>query len=302
MTNVDTTNTSYSDERRTQLALLIVSVFVVGEIVAGLFAHSLALLSDAGHMITDVGALALTVGSLRLSRRPARGSFTYGYRRSEVISAAINGVLLAAVGVAVTVEAIVRLVHPTHVDGGVVLVVALAGAAANGVVTLILRGANHQRLNIRAALVHVVTDFAAFGATAIAAVVIVVAHVERADAVASLAVVILIEVSAWGVLRDAGRILLQAAPAELDLASVREHLGRVNHVCDVHDLHAWTLTTGEATLSAHVVVTDDCFHEGHAPQILDELQACLATHFGLTHATFQIEPATHVDHEDGVHD
>lgn len=298
----DHRHSTQHDQRRTRVALAIVVGFLAVEVTAGLLAHSLALLSDAAHMGTDVGALLLAIGALRLAERPPSASFTYGYRRSEVLSAAINGVVLVAIGVAIAVEAVTRLVHPSHVDGGVVLVVASVGLVVNTTVMFVLRGADRHRISIRAALVHVMTDVAASGATIVAAIVLVTAHVERADSIASLCVVVLIGSSAWGVLRDSGRILLQASPADLDLDVVRRHLAEVDHVRDVHDLHAWTLTSGAATLSAHVVIEDHCFVEGHAPQVLDALQDCLSSHFGVEHATLQLEPATHVGHESGTHD
>lgn len=289
------------DERRTRAALVIISVFLAAEVITGLLAHSLVLLSDAGHMLTDVGSLVLAIGALRLAERPPSDTFTYGLRRSEVLSAAINGIVLVAIGVAIAVEAVVRLLHPSHVDGGVVLVVATTGVVVNATVLIILRGADRHRMSVRAAVAHVVTDVAASFATVVAAIVIVTTHVERADAVASLCVVALIGAAAWGVLRDSGRILLQASPADLDLDVVRRHLAEVDHVRHVHDLHAWTLTSGAATLSAHVVIEDHCFVEGHAPQVLDALQNCLVTHFGVEHATLQLEPDSHAGHEPGTH-
>jgi cobalt-zinc-cadmium efflux system protein len=192
-------------------------------------------------------------------------------------------------------------VTPHHVDGGVVLVVALVGAAVNLIATSVLARANRENLNIRGAYAHVLSDLYAFLATAVAGVVVIAAHWERADAVASLVVVVLMARSAWGLLRDAGKILLQASPDDLDLVDVRAHLSLVEHVVNVHDLHAWTVASGQPTLSAHVVVSEQCFDSGHAPQILDALQECLRSHFDIAHATFQLEPATHESHEEGLH-
>jgi len=293
-----------SDERPVLVALLLLVGFLVFEVVAALLGHSLALLADAGHMVSDVVALAMSAWALRLVKRPAQGRWTYGLQRAEILSAAVNGVTLVAVALLIAVEAIQHLVRPHHVDGGVVVVVALVGAAVNVLATYVLSKAhreNRENLNIRGAYVHVMSDLFAFIATAVAGVVIMISGWERADAVASLFVVALMARSAWGLLRDAGTILLQAAPDDLDLADVRAHLVRVTHVVNVHDLHAWTVASGQPTLSAHVVVEEFCFNQGDSPRILDELQRCLNEHFAVAHATFQLEPATHESHEEGLH-
>jgi cobalt-zinc-cadmium efflux system protein len=282
-------------------ALTLIATFFVVEIVAAILGSSLVLFADAGHMITDVSALAMSAWALRLARRPAEARWTFGLRRAEILSAAVNGVSLVAVGLVILVEAIQRLVSPHPVNGTLVLVIALVGAAVNLGATTMLGRASRDNLNIRGAYVHVVTDLFAFIATAIAGVIIVVSHWQRADAVASLLVVALMAYAAWGLLRDAGRILLQGTPDNLDLDDVRTHLTGVAHVVDVHDLHAWSVASDLTTLSAHVVVESTCFDDGHAPQILDALQSCLTEHFSVQHATFQLEPATHESHEEGLH-
>jgi cobalt-zinc-cadmium efflux system protein len=182
-----------------------------------------------------------------------------------------------------------------------VLAVAAVGAAVNLIAVRVLARANRKSLNLRAAFAHVVTDLYAFVGTALSGLVILLTRWERADSIASLLVVILMLWAAWGLLRDSGQILLQVSPADLDLNDVRTHLSDVDDVVDVHDLHAWTLTSGSTTLSAHVTVEDKCFNTGHAPQILDALQSCLASHFAITHSTLQLEPAGHAGHEDDVH-
>jgi len=282
-------------------ALTLIATFFVVEIVAAILGSSLVLFADAGHMITDVSALAMSAWALRLARRPAEARWTFGLRRAEILSAAVNGVSLVAVGLVILVEAVQRLVSPHPVNGTLVLVIALIGAAVNLAATSMLGQANRGNLNIRGAYLHVVTDLFAFVATAIAGVVIMVSHWQRADAVASLVVVALMAYTAWGLLRDAGRILLQGTPDNLDLVDVRTHLTGVAHVVDVHDLHAWSVASDLTTLSAHVVVENTCFDDGHAPQILDALQSCLTEHFSVQHATFQLEPATHESHEEGLH-
>ena len=290
-----------ADVRLLLVALSAIALFMAGEVAAAALSGSLVLLADAGHMLTDVAALGASIWAIRLAARPAVGVWTYGLERAEILSAAVNGVLLVAIGLVIAVEAVTRLVHPTPVAGGVVLGVALAGIVVNLAATAVLARANRSSLNIRGAYAHILTDLYAFIGTAIAGLVIVVTGWRQADSVAALVVVAVMARSAWGLLRDAGRVLLQGAPDDLDLDGVRAHLVEVDHVLDVHDLHAWTVTSGSPTLSAHVVVEDHCFDTGHAPQILDSLQACLAGHFDVAHATFQLEPASHTGHETGNH-
>jgi cobalt-zinc-cadmium efflux system protein len=283
------------------VSLVLISAFLVGEVVAAVLGHSLVLFADAGHMSTDVAALALSAWAIRLARRPAHGPWTFGLQRAEILSAAANGVALVAISLLIAFDAIERLIHPHRVHGGLVLVVAGVGALVNLIATWVLSKADRRSLNLRGSYVHIVTDLYAFIGTAIAGLVIVLSGWNRADSIASLVVVALMIFAAWGLLRDAGRILLQAAPDTLVLADIRSHLIGVPHVLDVHDLHVWTLTSGSHTVSAHVIVEDRCFDTGHAPRILDALQSCLIEHFDVAHATFQLEPASHVNHEGGVH-
>jgi cobalt-zinc-cadmium efflux system protein len=252
-------------------------------------------------MLTDVAALGMSAWAVRLAKRPSEGRWTFGLKRAEILSAAVNGVTLIAIALLIAVEAIQRLVTPQHVNGAVVLTVALVGAAVNVAVAAVLSRSNRTSLNIRGAYAHILTDLYAFIGTAVAGLIIILTKWNRADPIASLFVVLLMIWTAWGLLRDAGKILLQASPDSLDLVHVRSHLSEVEHVLDIHDLHAWTVTSGQTTLSAHVVVEDHCFDSGHAPQVLDALQKCLTEHFEVEHATFQLEPATHASHEDGLH-
>jgi len=282
------------------ISLVLISAFLVIEVVTAILSSSLALLADAGHMLIDVAALATSAWALRLAKRPAEGRWTYGLHRAEILSAAVNGVTLAAVALLIGVEAVQRLFSPHHVTGGLVVAVAVLGIFINGVAAWILSKANQRSLNIRGAFLHVLTDLYAFVATAIAGLIIVFTQWERADALASLFVVVLMIRTAWGLLRNAGRILLQGTPDNLDLDDVRAHLIEVEHVLDVHDLHAWTVTSELPTLSAHVVVEERCFDSGHAPRVLDALQKCLSDHFRVEHATFQLEPPTHLSHEEGL--
>lgn len=290
-----------TDERYLRGALLLITAFLAAETAAGFVAHSMALLADAGHMLADVAALVGSIWAARLAARPPAGLWTYGWRRAEILSAAANGVTLVAVALLITVEAIRRLVSPPPVTGSIVVVTAIVGLCVNVAATVILGRAERRNLNVRGAFAHILTDAYAFAGTAVAGAIVMLTGWRRADALASLFVVALIVRAAWQLLRDSGRILLQAAPEALDLAEIRAHLTDVPHVVDVHDLHIWTVTSGLPTLSAHVVVEDHCFDTGHAPQLLDALQRCLAGHFDVTHATFQLEPRTHLAHEPDAH-
>ena len=290
-----------ADTRYLSIALALIVGFMVIEVVVALTSGSLALLSDAGHMLTDAGAIGASLWAIRLSARPATGSWTFGWKRAEILSAAGNGITLLVVGALVAFEAIRRLLDPPPVQGAPVLVVALLGVVVNLAAAWVLAKANRSSLNVEGAFQHILTDLYAFVATFIAGVVIVATGFTRADAIASLVVVALMFHAAWGLLRDSGRILLEAAPAGVDLDQIRDHLRENDHVLDVHDLHVWTVTSDLPALSAHVVVDDDCFHDGHTPQLLDQMQDCLVGHFDVEHSTFQFEPASHGDHEHHDH-
>lgn len=279
----------------------MIVLFMAVEIVAAVTSHSLVLLADAGHMLTDAGAIALSILALRLAIRPATPQWTFGLKRAEILSAAINGVTLAVVGTLISVEAIQRLVHPPSVTGIAVIVVAGAGVVVNLIATLLLSRANQTNLNISGAFAHLVTDLWAFLATLGAGIVIVFTGFDRMDAIASMLVAALMFRTAGSLLRDSGRILFEAAPIGIDLTEVRNHLLAEDHVRDVHDLHAWVVTSDLPALSAHIVLDESCFNDGHAPQILDGLQRCLADHFDLAHSTFQLETPGHIDHEGETH-
>lgn len=290
-----------ADTRYLAIALALIIGFMVVEVLVALISGSLALLSDAGHMLTDAGAIGASLWAIRLAARPATGSWTFGWKRAEILSAAGNGITLLVVGALVAFEAIRRLLEPPPVQGGPVLVVALLGVVVNVAAAWVLAQANRSSLNVQGTLQHILTDLYAFIATFIAGVVIVVTGFARADAIASLIVVALMFRAAWGLLRTSGRILLEAAPAGVDLDQIRGHLRGNDHVLDVHDLHVWTVTSDLPALSAHVVVDDACFHDGHTPQLLDQMQDCLVGHFDVEHSTFQFEPASHSDHEAHAH-
>jgi len=289
------------DERRLTIACALIATFMVVEVVVAFLASSLALLADAGHMLTDAIALVMAIVALRLARRPAQGRWTFGYARAEVLSAAVNGVTLLVVAAVVLVEAVKRLAYPSDVAGAPLVVVASVGLGVSLVATLVLAGADRRSLNIAGAFAHVATDAAAFAATIVAGVVVLATGARRADPIAALFVVALMSRAAWSLLRDTGHVLLEGAPANVDLTQLRAHLLETSYVVAVHDLHAWTSGSRLPSVSAHVVVDDACFDEGRTPRLLDELQGCLAGHFDVEHSTFQIEPASHAAHEAGMH-
>jgi cobalt-zinc-cadmium efflux system protein len=290
-----------ADRRYLRAALVLLTAFLIGEVVAALTSGSLALLSDAGHMLADVGAIGGSLWAIRLAARPPAGPWTFGWRRAEILSAAVNGITLLVVAGILAVQAAIRLVHPAPVDATPVLAVALAGIAVNVVAARLLARASRTSLNVAGAYRHVLTDLYGFLGTAAAAVIILTTGFVRADSLAALVVVLLMVRAAWSLLRASGRILLEAAPEHMNLDDVRAHLLATGHVRDVHDLHAWTVTSSLPALSAHVIVDDSCFTDGYAPRLLDQLQACLAGHFDVEHSTFQFEAAAHAEHEPGTH-
>lgn len=276
-----------SDRRALAAALALIASFMVVEVVAGLLAGSLALIADAGHMLSDAAALAFALFAAAMAARPARGAWTFGFRRLEILAAQANGASLLVVAALVVYAAIQRLLDPADVAGGVVLVVALAGIAVNLVATAVLARSSRKSLNVRAAFLHVATDLAAFAGTAAAGVVVLATGWDRADPVASLFVAALMLWAAVGLLRDSSRILLEMAPADIDPAEVGEAIISVPSVVEAHDVHVWTVTSGFPALSAHVLVQPgaDC----HA--VRRTLEAILRERFGVDHTTLQVDHA-----------
>jgi cobalt-zinc-cadmium efflux system protein len=274
-----------SARRPLALALGLIVGLMAGEVVFGFVAGSLALLADAGHMLTDAAALALALGAATMAARPPHGRWTFGYRRLEILAAHVNGITLVVVGVVIVYTAVRRLVDPPEVRGGIVLVVALAGIAVNLVAAALLHRPSRDSLNVRGAFLHVATDLAAFAGTAAAGAIVLATGWNRADPVASLVVAGLIFWSAVVLLRDSSRILLEVAPEEP--REVAEAMLAVPHVTDVHDLHVWTVGSGFPSISAHVLVEQgaDC----HAIRL--ELANLLRERFGLSHSTLQVEHA-----------
>ena len=290
-----------ADRKYLWMALIILGAFMISEVVVSLMTGSLALLSDAGHMLSDVGAIALALWTIQLVARPPKGALTWGLKRVEIISAAINGITLLVVAGIIAVEAIRRLFEPPEVDGGPVLVVAAVGVAVNIVVAWLVARANRSSLNVEGAYQHILTDLYSFIGTMVAALIIMFTGWVMADVIASLLVCGLMVYAAWNLLRDAGRVLLEAAPQGIDLEEITEHILELPHVQRVHDLHVWSVSTDLPSLSAHVVVDEECFHDGHIPQLLDQVQDCVAGHFDVEHSTFQFEPPKHGGHEHYTH-
>jgi cobalt-zinc-cadmium efflux system protein len=260
---------------------------MAGEIVAGMLGHSLALLADAGHMLTDAAALGFALVASAMAARPAVGRWTFGYSRLEILAAQANGITLGLLALWVVWSAVHRLVDPQDVRGGLVLVVALAGAAASLAASLVLARASRDSLNVRAAFVHVATDVVAFGAAAVAGGLILATGWDRADPIASLAVAALMLWSSAWLLRDSTAIFLERAPSDADPDAIGRALVAEQDVVEVHDLHVWTVTSGFPALSAHVLVAPDA--DCHAAR--RRLEAKLTAQFGLTHTTLQVEHA-----------
>ena len=261
---------------------------MAGEIVAGILAHSLVLLSDAAHMLTDAGALAMSLVVLRLAAQPARGNRTFGLRRSEILSAQANGAALLVLAGFVVYGAIRRLVSPPSANGGTILVVALVGIGVNVLATWQIAGANRLSLNVEGSFQHVLNDLYAFLATAVAGGVILATGWVRADAVAALFVAALMLRASWRLLRDSGRVLLDIAPVALPVNEIGTAMAAHPGVVEVHDLHVWEVTTEFPTLSSHVLVESGADCHG----IRRELESLLHDRFGLEHTTLQIEHAS----------
>jgi cobalt-zinc-cadmium efflux system protein len=274
-----------ADAGKLAVALGLILAFMLVEVVVGVVAASLALLSDAAHMLTDAAALTLSLVALRLARRPARGALTFGLRRVEILSAQANGLTLLILAVVILAEAVRRLVDPPDVEGGLVLAIALLGIVVNVVATWVLARANRQSLNVEGAFQHVLTDLYAFIGTAVAGAIIVATGFQRADPIASLLVAGLMLHSAYGLLRASGRVFLEAAPEGMAPERIGRAMVAVPDVVEVHDLHVWEVTSGFPALAAHVTVgaRADC----HATR--RELEAMLRERFGIDHSTLQVD-------------
>jgi cobalt-zinc-cadmium efflux system protein len=279
--------TEDTDRRRLTAALVLILAFMVVEVVVGITASSAALLADAAHMLVDAVALGLSVIALRLAQRPAAGALTFGLKRAEVLSAMANGLTLVVLAGLIVYESVKRLIDPPDVAGASVLIVAAIGALVNLVALWLLAAANRQNLNVEGGYQHVLMDLVASVAVIIAGAVVFATGADRADAIAALAVAVLMLRSAWMLVRAASRILLEAAPPGLDPDAIGEALVAIPGVAEVHDLHVWQVTSGFPALSAHVLVgrNDDCHERRRA------IEEMLIDRFDLRHTTLQVDHA-----------
>jgi len=282
--------------------VLAITLSVAGvQVVGGALSGSLALLADAGHMVTDAAGIAAALAAVWLAGRPATDSRTYGMQRAEILAALVNALLLGGVGLWVLVSALRRWSDPPEVETGLMLALAVTGALANAGCLVLLREGQSSSLNLRGAYLEVVGDLLGSLTVVVAGVLIATTGYQRADVLASLLIGSFILPRAWRLLRDVADVLLEATPRGVDLGHVREHIRSVRGVVDVHDLHAWTITSGVPVLSAHVVVDDDCIATGRSGEVLDRLGECLEGHFEVAHCTFQLEPVGHQEHEAAHH-
>ncbi|WNI31664.1 cation diffusion facilitator family transporter [Streptomyces sp. ITFR-6] len=274
-----------ADRRWLSIALTLITAFMAAEVVVGILAKSLALISDAAHMLTDAASIVLALIAMRLAARPPRGPYTYGLKRTEIFSAQANGLTLVLLGAWLGYEGVRRLIHPPEVEGGLVLVTALVGIVVNIAAAWCISKANRTSLNVEGAFQHILNDLYAFIGTAIAGAIVLTTGFARADAIATLVVVALMFKAGIGLIRASGRIFLEAAPAGIDPNAVGDAMASADDVVEVHDLHIWQITSGQPALSAHVLVAPggDC----HA--VRRTLQHQLREDYRITHATLQVD-------------
>jgi cobalt-zinc-cadmium efflux system protein len=287
-----------ADRGRLRVVLLVTATVMVVEVVGALVTGSLALLADAGHMAADAGGVVLALGASYVASLKGGPRSTFGYHRAEVLAALANALVLLGLCAYLAYAGVTRLGDPPSVDAGAMVLFALVGLAANAVSMVVLSRTDATSLNMRGAVNEVLADLFGSALAIVAGVVILLWGWDRADPVASLVIAALIVPRALLLLRDSAVVLLEVAPKGLDLAAVEHHLRHADGVVDVHDLHAWTITSGIPSLSAHVTVTDEALASRGVGPILDDLGACVAEHFDVRHATFQVEPVSHESHED----
>ena len=287
-----------ADRARLRIVLLVTVSVIVLEVVGALLSGSLALLADAGHMVTDAAAIALALSASYMATLPATPRRTFGFHRAEILAALVNAVVLLVVCTYLFWTGVQRLIDPVDIEADLMLGFAAVGLVANGVSLALLVRRKDSSLNMRGAYLEVLSDLLGSVAVVVAAVVVLVTDFLRADPIASLLIAAMILPRSFSLLREAVDVLLEASPRHVDLEEVRTHLTGVPGVVDVHDLHAWTITSGMPVLSVHVTVTDACLAERGVGSLLDEFSACVAAHFDVDHATFQIEPESHRAHED----
>ncbi|MFE9448205.1 cation diffusion facilitator family transporter [Streptomyces sp. NPDC006739] len=282
---------------RLRVALAITLGIMVVEVVGGLLADSLALIADAAHMATDALGLGMSLLAIHFANRPPSANRTFGLARAEILAALANCLLLLGVGGYVLYEAVQRFLAPADTAGGLMIVFGLIGLVANMVsLTLLMRG-QKESLNVRGAFLEVAADALGSVAVLISASVILSTGWQTADPIASLVIGLMIVPRTLKLLRETLDVLLESAPKDVDMSEVRAHILALDGVQDVHDLHAWTITSGLPVLSAHVVVRSDVLNAIGNEKMLHELQGCLGDHFDVEHCTFQLEPVGHAEHE-----
>ncbi|MCW2723492.1 MAG: czcD [Frankiales bacterium] len=286
---------------RLTVVLGITVAILMLEVAGAAVAHSLALLADAGHMAADAAGISLSLLAVIWSSRPATKERTFGYHRAEILAAVVNAVLLLGIGLFVLVEAVRRLQSPGESRPGLMAAIGLVAVLGNALSLRLLHSGRDGSLNVRGAYLEVLSDLLGAAGVLVAAGVIAATGWQRADAIASLLIALLIVPRTVRLLRQAVDVLLEATPEGIDLDDVRRHICETPGVLSCHDLHAWTITSGNPVLSAHVVVSDAIWSGGGAPALLDRLGECLSGHFDLDHSTFQLEQSTHADHEPALH-
>jgi len=295
--------TATGRHRQTLITVLALTTLVaVAEVIGAVITGSLVLFADAAHMAADAAGLGLSLLAAFFAARPATDRRTFGYARAEILAAMANSVLLLAMAGFILYEAIRRLVSPADVGSGLLIVFGVIALAANAVSLVLLRQGQAESLNLRGAFLEVASDTLGALAVIVTGVIIETTGFTRADPIASLAVGLLILPRTWRLLRETVDVLLEASPRGMDLNEVRQHMTRLSGVRDVHELHAWTITSGLPVLSAHVVVDAELFDDGRCFSMLDRLQDCLRGHFDVEHSTFQLEPAGHASHEHPMHE
>ena len=292
---------SWRHRRPLTIVLVITVVTLVVELVGASVSGSVALLADAGHLLVDCTGIGLALLASHLARLPATARRTFGWHRAEILAGAVNALLLLGVAGFVLVEALHRLMTPQPVEGPVMLGVAALGLVANAVSLALLRRGQRESLNVRGAYLEVLGDLAGSVGVLVAALVVATTGMSQADPIASLLIVLFVLPRAWALLREVTHVLLEGAPHGVDLGHVRAHILSVPGVLDIHDLHVWTITSGQHVVSAHVVVEDTSLSGHCGGGVLDRLGDCLAHHFDVEHSTFQLEPAGHRDHEAELH-
>jgi cobalt-zinc-cadmium efflux system protein len=288
--------------RKSLIAVMLLTLTVaIAEAVGAWVSGALVLLADAAHMAADAAGVGLSLLAVLFAMRPPTQRRTFGYARAEILAAVVNAVVLFGLSVFIIVQAITRLISPAPVRSELLVVFGVIALAANATSLLILRRGQSESLNIRGAFLEVASDALGAAAVIITGILIATTGFTRADPIASLCVGTLILPRTWRLLADAVDVLLEASPRGIDLSAVRQHLTCVDGVRDVHDLHAWTITSGLPVLSVHVVVEPEVLADGRSAVMLDALQDCLRGHFDVTHSTFQLELAGHADHERPMH-